>query len=256
MRSGVGSSSPHKQKTHAPRSVHAWRVIYEEKLRSEDLAAIAHYFLVWTALPVQEATMRGLRIHLVALMGVLILGGCSFGLRTVAVATADPGQGYAPLEVVFDASSPSSTAGEIVSYNWDFGDGATATEPAPVHTYKEKGTYRVVLEVLDSGGHTVLDELTVRVFNRAPHAEFHYSPYGAPRDHPITFDASDCYDPDGSIAEYVWEFGDGTTANGVRVEHIFPQRLEYEVTLTVIDDDGTENKTVRTVIVEGCDTCG
>ena len=171
--------------------------------------------------------MRHLRIRLVTLVGVLLLGGCSFAPRPVAVALADPNRGYAPLKVVFDASSSLSSANSVVSYDWDFGDGATATEPAAVHTYEEKGTYRVVLEIADSAGNTALDELIVDVLNRVPHAEFHYSPYGAPRDHPITFDASDSYDPDGSIAEYVWDFGDGTTARGVRVEHVFPQRLEY-----------------------------
>ena len=87
-------------------------------------------------------------------------------------------------------------------------------------------------------------------------AEFRLSPFGAPRDHPVTFDASESYDPDGEIAEYVWDFGDGTTATGRRVEHVFPQRRQYQVTLTVIDDDGAENRTVRTVTVDGCDTCG
>jgi len=94
------------------------------------------------------------------------------------------------------------------------------------------------------------------VLNRAPHAVFYCFPRSERRDHPVTFDASDSCDPDGSIVEYVWDFGDGTTARGVRVERVFAQRLEYRVTLTVVDDDGTENRSVRTVIVAGCDTCG
>lgn len=98
--------------------------------------------------------------------------------------------------------------------------------------------------------------MAIRVINRIPHAEFHLSPFGAPRDFPVTFDASKSYDPDGEIAEYRWDFGDGTVATGMRVDHVFPERTTYRVTLTVIDDEGAENKTVRAVIVDGCDTCG
>ena len=200
--------------------------------------------------------MREQTIRLAALLGVAILGGCSFVPRTAAVATADPQQGYAPLQVVFDASASSSPTAAITSYAWDFGDGETATEPVATHAFVGKGTHRVVLEIVDSDGGAARDELTIRVLNRVPHAEFQYSPYGAPRDHPVTFDASASYDPDGSIVDYVWDFGDGSTASGVRVEHIFPFRLEYLVTLTVVDNDGTENNSARIVIVAGCDTCG
>jgi PKD repeat protein len=190
------------------------------------------------------------------LAGTLSLIGCSPGPRPLAVGVAVPGEGYAPLEVVFDGTDSSSPAAAITPYEWDFGDGGAATEPVAAHTYEEKGAYRVALTVMDADGHRALDELIVRGLNRTPHAEFHYSPCGAPRDHPITFDASDSYDPDGTIVEYLWDFGDGTAARGVRVEHVFPQRFEYRVTLTIIDDDAAENKSVRTVVVAGCDTCG
>jgi len=190
------------------------------------------------------------------LVGTLLLAGCSLAPRPFAVATANPREGHAPLEVVFDGTASSSPAAAIVSHRWDFGAGTKTAEPVATHTYVKKGTYRVSLTVTDGNGQSARDELTVRVLNRTPHAEFHYSPYGAPRDHPVTFDATDSYDPDGTIVEYIWDFGDGTTAGGVRVEHVFPRRLEYRVTLTVIDDDGAENKSVRTVIVAGCDTCG
>lgn len=200
--------------------------------------------------------MRNLKVCFLVLVGMLLLAGCSLWSQPLAVATADPREGYAPLEVVFDGTSSPSSSPTITSYQWDFGDGATATEPIAVHTYEEKGIYRVTLAVIDGDGHTALDELIIRALNRIPHAEFHYTPYGAPRDHPVAFDASKSYDPDGSIVEYVWDFGDGTAARGVRVEHVFPQRLKYRVTLTVIDDDGAENQSARTVIVAGCNTCG
>lgn len=46
------------------------------------------------------------------------------------------------------------------------------------------------------------------------------------------------YDPDGEIESYDWDFGDGLTDSGKSVEHVFDEEGEYEVGLTVTDDDG------------------
>lgn len=43
--------------------------------------------------------------------------------------------------------------GDVKSFNWDFGDGTTSTEPSPVHTYS-KGKYTVTLTVTDNAGNT------------------------------------------------------------------------------------------------------
>jgi PKD repeat protein len=66
----------------------------------------------------------------------------------------------------------------------------------------------------------------------------------------ISFNASYGYDPDGSIATYFWDFGDGTNATGVIVGHIYADDGNYTVTLTVTDDDGATATTtsVETVL--------
>ncbi len=54
-----------------------------------------------------------------------------------------------------------------------------------------------------------------------------------------TFDASGSVDPDGTIASYVWDFGDGSaTASGVTVNHTFNGGTDRVVTLTVTDNAG------------------
>jgi len=40
------------------------------------------------------------------------------------------------------------------SYEWDFGDGETSTEGAPVHAYRSDGTYTVALKIKDDKEHT------------------------------------------------------------------------------------------------------
>ncbi|MFO7618996.1 MAG: PKD domain-containing protein [Thermoplasmata archaeon] len=62
------------------------------------------------------------------------------------------------------------------------------------------------------------------------------------------FDASGSYDIDGCIVSYGWDFGDGSIAQGIAVEHTYSVAGTYEVTLTVTDDDGAVAK--ETVFVE------
>jgi len=52
----------------------------------------------------------------------------------------------------FDGSGSSDADGTILSYAWDFGDGATATGVSVSHTYAATGTYAVALIVTDNGG--------------------------------------------------------------------------------------------------------
>jgi PKD repeat protein len=53
----------------------------------------------------------------------------------------------------------------------------------------------------------------------------------------VTFDGSGSNDPDGSIVQYLWDFGDGTTATGPLAAHVYPAG-SYTASLQVIDDQG------------------
>ena len=199
---------------------------------------------------------RQLALSLLATTTVL-LTGCVQSLPPLAVVSADRLQGYPPLEIVFDGTSSQGVEAAIVSYHWDFDDGSTAESATATHSFEDKGTYSVVLTVTDADGLIGSTTKTVQALNRIPHADFRISPFGAPRDYPVQFDASESNDPDGVIVSYLWDFGDGASAEGMNVEHIFPQQqTEYLVMLTVIDDSGAANSSMRTVVVLGCDTCG
>jgi|GEM_PF-3330977 len=71
---------------------------------------------------------------------------------------AHPGGPYSALVgvvVTFDGSG-STDDGEIVQYDWNFGDGTSAPDagPNPEHTYDAEGTYQVTLTVTDDEGNT------------------------------------------------------------------------------------------------------
>ena len=143
----------------------------------------------------------------------------------------------------FDGSASADADGSIAGYAWDFGDGATGTVAATSHTYTAAGTYPVVLTVTDDLGATSSVTHTVTVApppNVLPTAAFSSS---ASYLH-AAFDANGSSDPDGSIASYAWDFGDGTTGTGVAPSHIYTAGGTYEVTLTVTDNrDGATSLT-------------
>ena len=195
-----------------------------------------------------------------ALVAVLILSGCLGGPTPNAAFTATPQFGYPPLDVTFDASAASSPNGAIISYTWDFGDGETDTGMTTSHIYNEKGIYRVTLVVTDSDGKTGARSMSVEAMNRAPVALFDHWPYVVSVNYPMEFDASDSYDDDGEIVQYLWSFGDGTTGEGMVVEHEYRTAggsgWKPTVTLTVIDDNGASGSRQMQVNVVGCDSCG
>lgn len=71
-------------------------------------------------------------------------------------------------------------------------------------------------------------------FNVMPSAEFTASGVGDT----FTFDASASVDSDGSIVDYVWDFGDGTSAQGAVVEHTYEIPGRYSVVVTTTDNEG------------------
>jgi PKD repeat protein len=64
---------------------------------------------------------------------------------------------------------------------------------------------------------------------------------GTSADTPVTFTAQ-ASDPDGTIASYLWDFGDGSTGTGATTSHLYGTGGTFSVTLTVTDNGG---KTVQ-----------
>jgi glucose/arabinose dehydrogenase len=91
----------------------------------------------------------------------------------VAVATASPTTGAAPLTVNFDGSGSSDPDGDILSYAWDLdGDGAydDSTAIRPTWTYTAAGSYAAKLRVNDPAGLSGTATVTVTVGNTPPTA--------------------------------------------------------------------------------------
>ncbi|MDD2467527.1 MAG: discoidin domain-containing protein [Desulfobulbus sp.] len=68
--------------------------------------------------------------------------------------------------------------------------------------------------------------------NKPPVATFTHSINGDI----VTFNAGGSYDSDGAITKYTWDFGDGSSSEGVSVNHQYSSLVTAPVTLTVVDD--------------------
>ena len=177
--------------------------------------------------------------------------------------TADAGRNRTVDEgvaVQFDGTGSTDDAG-VVSHEWTFGDGATATGAAPTHTYEAPGTNTVALTVTDAGGNTDTDAVTVTVVDATPpsavidaNRTLGDSDGNGTGNASVTvgeavrFDGSGSSDDGGENPTYRWEFGDGTTATGPRPAHSYGTSGNYTVALTVTDGAGnadTESVTVR-----------
>jgi len=87
--------------------------------------------------------------------------------------------------------------------------------------------------------------------NSSPKANFTVSPSTGTSPLSVYFDASASSDPDGTIARYEWDFGDGTGATGVTTVHTYEAPGRYLVRLTVTDErDATRSATERIAVAE------
>ena len=83
--------------------------------------------------------------------------------------------------------------------------------------------------------------------NGVPTAAFTWFPQFPSYTEKIAFDASASRDTDGRIVKYLWDFGDGNTAEGETVIYTYEHDGNFNVTLTVVDDRNLSHAVVNAV---------
>lgn len=219
----------------------------------------------------------------------------------VASTGVEPTHPHAGEPVYFNSTS--GEADENLTYDWGFGDGATATGRNVSHRYAEAGTYEVTLTVTDSqgrsdtgsgnltvgprqnatedgagagdGGGNATDEgdagdeagagdgsrdpgsgdgSNATGENRPPTPRIE-APAEAPLGAPVPF-ASRSADPDGEVVARQWRFDDGGTHGRPHPNHTYRSPGAYNVTLTVVDDDGARERAHHEIVVGSPDAAG
>ncbi len=159
-------------------------------------------------------------------------GGCSNFLQKQAVVNTDgvfnPSFDYsytnsctAPTLVTFNNNT---AAVNTVNYQWYFGDGGASSSASPLYTYKAKGIYSVQLIAITKGG--CRDTVTKSISIGTVTSDFILSSSSCEK--------SPAFFTDNSLPKPIsatWSFGDGFSASGENVLHIFGAAGSYPVKL-------------------------
>ena len=140
-------------------------------------------------------------------------------------------------EVAYSAIA-SDPGDDTLTYDWDFGDGKSASGKDITHTFADNGSYTITLTVTDSDGATTSSFLDVAVNNVAPVINEIVGKTEVKEGEEITYSAI-ASDTGSDTLTYSWDFGDGSDSiEGESVTHVFADNGNYSITLTVTDDDG------------------
>jgi len=180
-------------------------------------------------------------------------------LQPVPVAdfSASPDTGGVALKVSVDATASSDADGSVVKYAWDFGDNTTASGSALAqHTYTVPGSYTIKLTVTDNDGFTATKALPILAKGQigggaAPIADIAVSPNGGQAPCTMLFNGSGSTDPDGVVAAWYWDFGDGTSGSGRLATHRYAQPGRYTASLSVVDDSGLRDTRTMLLTIGG-----
>jgi PKD repeat protein len=164
--------------------------------------------------------------------------------------TATPVEGIVPLTVTFDASSSSYPNGEIVSYEWDFGDGGPKRIDVSKVNYKylKIGTFTAKVTAIASDNSKATAETPINVRPTSLTACFEASTEQGSA--PLTVE----FDPrcsTGTVSKLSWDFGDGETTRTRKPSHTFNTPGSYQVTLEVSDNQNVVDKFSKTILVTG-----
>jgi len=85
-----------------------------------------------------------------------------------AVISAAPTEGAAPLPVLFSSAGSFDADADPLTYQWNFGDGASSTDPNPQHTYTQLGVFTASVTVSDGRGGTATESTTIGVGSFRP----------------------------------------------------------------------------------------
>jgi PKD repeat protein len=103
-------------------------------------------------------------------------------------------------------------------------------------SYASIGEYKLVGSVVDPG-------------TQIPIADATASPTSGDAPLAVTFSGAGSSDPDGSIASYAWNFGNGGTSTEANPSHTYTSVGTFRATLTVTDNRGDQNSQSITITV-------
>jgi PKD repeat protein len=164
------------------------------------------------------------------------------GFIVVAPATdfsADPTVGPPPLEVTFTDETAAGSF-EVSAWAWEFGDGETSEEEAPVHTYATPGIYSVSLETTTDNGVSRADKPALIAVE--PIVTFGADTTSGQGTLTVSFeDQTDAGNL--NVLAWFWNFGDGMNSTEQNPTHTYQSIGTYDVSLRVTTAIGDSTAT-------------
>jgi len=183
--------------------------------------------------------------------------------KPVAVLTASPMSGYAPLNVTFDASASHDPDGDTLKFIYfpKFPkDTVSVTGQNKInYTYSDTGTYRprVIVEDIYRARDTasVLENIVVgKTPNQKPVAQFTLDKKTGYAPLTVTADGSSSYDVDGTIEKGFWDYeNDGIIddSSNVIIKPTYQNPGNYTLSYFVRDNEGAlSDKKLENIVVD------
>jgi gliding motility-associated-like protein len=154
----------------------------------------------------------------------------------VAAFSASPVSGCGPLNVHFTDNSSNAP----LFWTWDFGNGTTSRAQNPTVTYNVAGNYTVKLTVVNKNGQDSITKVNfVSIF---PYPNTSFTSNLTLGCAPANIQFTDLSTPgQGTITQWLWDFGDGFTSNQSNPLHVYSQTGYFTVNLKVTNSQGCAN---------------
>lgn len=183
--------------------------------------------------------------------GLILLLCCFIGINASAQLQAnfsvDKDAGCSPLSIKFSNTTTGASAAAI--WQWNFGNGNTSALKDPGATYFTEKTYTVTLTVKD-GSNSSTKSMTVTVYKK-PTVDFAVTPSKGCAPLTVNF-TSKVSAGDGTVANYLWDFGDGQNIQGNynTATHIYNFPQVPPITLNVTNSFGCYAAITNNSLVE------
>ena len=152
----------------------------------------------------------------------------------VAAIQVTPASPTVPADVEFSAAASFAPLGEIVSYGWVFSDGFTSPAQTVTRTFTFAESITATLTVTDDSGRAGTVSTTIALRDPAG-AIVSATPEIAAAPATVTVAATL---PSGTAVSASWDLGDGQSASGTTVTHVFEDRGVYTVSVDVVSASG------------------
>ncbi|MGB3947617.1 MAG: PKD domain-containing protein [Bacteroidia bacterium] len=174
--------------------------------------------------------------------------GCSDSATINVIVNALPSLQLTANEVCLNDSTAFTllSTGNIVSWNWKYGDGAFSSQQNTLHKYTICDSFNVVLTATTIDG-CIDSTAVIAKVNCLPIADFQFS-NNCVNDSILFTDASTVVNS--SIAQWNWTFGDNTSSATLQnVSHAYTQAGQYNVAFVSTTNKGCIDTLSQTVTV-------